>query len=197
MIYLIRHGQTEWNLAQRMQGRKDSPLTQLGEKQAKAIGIMLKSKIDHTNIIIFSSPLLRAQKTTKIICLETNLNFDSVILDENLMELSFGNWEGLTHEEIERYYPGELTKRNLDKWNYTIEEGESYLVLAARIKKLLQEYQRIEKDIIIVTHDLVSKIMRGIFLNLNPEEILLLDKHPQNRIFLLEKNQIFLIDCEI
>src|SRR3712207_163192 len=95
-IYLTRHGQTEWNLNKRLQGWKNSPLTKLGISQAKALGERLKdTQID----VIYSSPIERAYKTAEII--KGNKDIE-IIKHDGLKEFNYGDWEGLTIDEIEK-----------------------------------------------------------------------------------------------
>ena len=76
MIYIVRHGQTEWNLQGRKQGRKDSPLTLKGIEQAKNIANILNNNIeDYSEYIIVISPQWRCQQTASIICELTGNKF--------------------------------------------------------------------------------------------------------------------------
>lgn len=93
-LYVVRHGRTEWNAQGRYQGQKDSPLTEQGIKQAKEVAQKLRHiKFD----AIFSSDLLRAQRTAEIIALEHRL---AVTTAEALRERNFGSVEGKTEREI-------------------------------------------------------------------------------------------------
>lgn len=197
MIYLIRHGQTEWNVALRMQGQGDSPLTELGILQAKAVGRKLKESVYQNQFKIFSSPLGRAVKTSEIICSEMGINRESITTEMNLSEVSFGEWNGLNTEEIEKKFPGELSKRLANKWNYQIKDGETYAQASVRVKMWLDIILSEKMDIILITHDVISKLIRGSYLGLDPESILNLDKHIQNRIYLLDKYKVDYVDCKI
>jgi broad specificity phosphatase PhoE len=88
-FYVVRHGQTEWNVANKLQGHQDSPLTQAGIEAAKARAKTLRD-ISFTEI--FSSDLLRAKKTAEIIALEHNI---IVKTSELLRECAFGHYEGM------------------------------------------------------------------------------------------------------
>lgn len=97
-IYIARHGETELNLARRIQGHYDSPLTNKGTLQAQELSQALK----HIHFdAIFSSDLLRAQRTAEIIGLERNL---AVVTNELLREKTYGRLEGKSYEEFERQY---------------------------------------------------------------------------------------------
>lgn len=97
-VYFLRHGETDWNLEGRTQGRTDIPLNHNGELQAKESGAALKDKkID----VIITSPLKRAKKTAEIV--QEQLNVD-LIEREAFIELSFGDAEGMTlAEKLERF----------------------------------------------------------------------------------------------
>ena len=95
-FYIVRHGETVWNTQGRMQGQKDSPLTENGLKQAKDVARKLRSiKFDAA----FSSDLLRAKRTAEIIALEHELAVDTT---QALRERKFGSVEGKTQEELRR-----------------------------------------------------------------------------------------------
>lgn len=104
-IYLIRHGQTEWNVAHRLQGSNDIPLNELGkwqaERLAEAMAVRPVTKI-------FSSPLMRAQATARAIAAKQKA---PVIVVPELTEISYGIWEGKTSEEILKYDGGKRFKK--------------------------------------------------------------------------------------
>ncbi len=87
-LYVIRHGQTEWNVMKKMQGSIDIPLNKKGIKQA----YITKKNLDHISIdVIFCSPLKRAKQTAEIINKGRNLE---IIYDERLKERNYGEFEG-------------------------------------------------------------------------------------------------------
>lgn len=183
MIYIVRHGQTEWNLQSRKQGRKDSPLTLKGIKQAQEIAAILENDIqDFSKFKVVISPQWRCQQSASIICEKIGISFSSCILEENLREHCFGLWEGKTEEEIESEYPGFLATRYMPEnyWDYTVPMGESYALLSMRAKTVLEKYKN--KDIIFICHEMVSKVLRGHLLSLRPKEILPL-KHKQDTVY--------------
>src|SRR5579872_7049036 len=93
-LYIVRHGETQWNVERRVQGQIDTPLTEHGKEQAKALGNLFKTI--HFDAV-FSSDLLRAQRTAELITLEKKL---AVVTSELLRERSFGSFEGKYLEEI-------------------------------------------------------------------------------------------------
>lgn len=100
-ILVLRHGESEWNVQQRWQGRADIALTAAGERQARDAAARLG-----TFAVIASSHLQRAAGTASIIA--EHQGTGPVLVDERLQEVHVGPWEGLTRDEIERGYPGFL-----------------------------------------------------------------------------------------
>ncbi len=158
-IYITRHGQTEWNQEKRLQGWKDAPLTELGCKQAEALGRRLKEiDIDH----IYCSPLGRTRKTAEIALDGNNI---PIYFDERLKEINMGEWEGMKAEKVKEKYP-----KYYDKfWNapdkYVPKTGESYPEVQDRVKDVLNEIVKNNSDetILIVSHGCASKIMLSKF----------------------------------
>ena len=110
-LLLIRHGQSEWNAVKRWQGIADSPLTDLGRRQAQAIGRSLASDDGVEFSVVASSDLSRASETATIIAGELGLARDlelRVISDARLREADAGPWQGMTPREIEVKWPGFL-----------------------------------------------------------------------------------------
>lgn len=166
-LYLVRHGQTEWNLEGRMQGNKDSPLTDLGLYQAKQLGESLKNvNID----LVYSSSSERTMNTAKIIV--GNRKVD-IIPTAQLKEMNFGFWEGMTFEVIKEQYP-DLYQCF---WNtpHLLSDfpGESFQQLKNRVvgfvNKIIEENEG--KDILIVTHGIVLKMLITNFKGLEIKDI--------------------------
>ena len=106
IIYLFRHGETEWNVEGRRQGHKNSPLTSRGKLQARNNAHCLQRNSSLAKpIIVYSSPLGRAKDTASIILNELDISTNSIIFEDRLMESSFGKWEGLTDHEVAEQYP--------------------------------------------------------------------------------------------
>ncbi|KGN02805.1 phosphoglycerate mutase [Clostridium novyi A str. 4570] len=160
-IYLTRHGQTEWNLNKRLQGWKNSPLTELGIYQAKALSERLKdTEID----VIYSSPIERAYKTAEII--KGNKDIE-IIKHDGLKEFNYGDWEGLTIDEIEKnpMYTKELDNLFNSPREYKPFGGETYDDLIKRIDITMNEILGKNKDkkILIVTHGMTLKMLLHYF----------------------------------
>jgi broad specificity phosphatase PhoE len=104
-ILLVRHGDTEWNLARRYQGWSDSPLTEQGVAQAEAIGRLLSSLPEARSAELVASPIGRARRTAEIIrhCLGRG---EPLRFDDRLREISLGSWDGLDRDQIAALAPG-------------------------------------------------------------------------------------------
>ncbi len=140
-ILLIRHGQTNWNLASRLQGREDIPLNDIGRTQAKSCAQYLTDQTWHA---IYTSPLSRAQETAEIISNETN--HPPVIVEPLLTEREFGKCSGMTWKELKTRYP--LYP------NEPVEEIEPFPELCQRMDQALHTCitKSIGKNIILVSH---------------------------------------------
>lgn len=93
-LYIIRHGQTDWNIAKKIQGRQDIPLNERGRHQADCLK---KAMAPRPVTAVFSSPQIRAMETAKAVASSSSA---PVIPVENLMEINYGSWEGKTEEEL-------------------------------------------------------------------------------------------------
>lgn len=93
-LYIIRHGQTDWNIAKKIQGRQDIPLNERGRYQA---GCLKKAMENRPVTAVFSSPQIRAMETAKAVA---SFSGSVVIPVKDLMEINYGSWEGKTEEEL-------------------------------------------------------------------------------------------------
>jgi len=190
MIYIIRHGQTAWNLQKRKQGRKDSPLTYRGIQQAMSVSEFIKNSIvDVEEYKFVISPQWRCQQYASIICDMVGKQFSDCIMEENLREHSFGSWEGKTEEEIEIQFPKFLERRYKPEnyWNFIVPMGESYELLSSRVSKVIEKYRK--QKAIFICHEMVSKVMRGYLLNMTNAATLDLN-HPQDTVYHICNNKL-------
>ena len=186
-ILLVRHGETEWNLQRRYQGRSDSPLTATGVAQAHAIGQLLGALPETQSARIISSPLGRAQATAKIIrqhfAAAPELRFD-----DRLRELSLGSWDGLTYSDIAASCPGVFDGGGRYDWYFRSPDGERYCAFAARLGEWLQE-QDAAHALVVVTHGIVTRLLRGLYAHLPRDSALTLPV-PQDKVFRLSNGTI-------
>jgi probable phosphoglycerate mutase len=157
-LYLVRHGETFWNVEDKMQGVKDSPLTEKGVEHAKQLGEKLlgisssiNKNIDIDIDKIFSSDLGRAYETSVFIGKALNLVPEK---DERLRERNMGIFEGYSWDYVREHYPEEFKKTVSEDNDYKIPEGESKREYIDKINSFLQfiisEYEG--KNILAVTH---------------------------------------------
>ena len=100
-LFLVRHGETDWNREGRLQGGKDIPLNALGRMQAEEAARRLKALTpDYASVDYLCSPMERARETMTILRRELDLPPEDFRIDERLRELTFGDWEGFTWREI-------------------------------------------------------------------------------------------------
>jgi probable phosphoglycerate mutase len=167
-LYITRHGETQWNSENRLQGWKDSELTDNGKRNAVALGERLH-QIDFT--AIYSSPLERAINTAKLI------RSDRIIpiqLEESLKEINFGDWEGKVKEEIELHSKQEF----FDFWNaphlYNHEphNGESLADLKRRVEQVINNIIADNKDgnVLIVTHGVTIRAILSYLMKIPTEK---------------------------
>ena len=146
LIYLTRHGQTDWNAERRFQGQRDIPLNDTGRAQARANGETLRSLIGVGEGFDFvTSPLGRTRETMEIVRGAMGLNPTAYCTDERLKELSFGAWEGMTMPEIEAATERDVfDAREADKWHFRPPgtHAESYADLAERVRPWLEAVER-------------------------------------------------------
>ena len=170
-IYLFRHGETRWNLEERRQGQKDSPLTALGRLQAKDNGRRLKQHLTLSDpVAIYASPIGRARETALIMLDEVGISADAIAYDDRLMESSFGDWEGFTDAEIAERYPDTWQARRKNRWSVRPPSGESYADVNDRVAEWLKDAE-FAKTTLVICHGLTSRVLRGIYAGLTHQEI--------------------------
>lgn len=157
-IYFIRHGETEWNKKQRMQGWQNSNLTNLGKKQAYLLGEKLKSQNLQLDLF-YSSPSLRALETRNII--NQALDFETHE-DSGFQEINMGTWEGKTYSEIIAKNPKEWHNFWKKQEDFKAEnKGETFEELSFRsfnsLKRVIKDNKG--KQIGIVSHRITIKSM--------------------------------------
>ncbi len=190
-LYLVRHGQTEFNLAGRYQGRLDSPLTSLGVEQGRRIGQRLADLLpDGADLV--ASPLGRAAHTARLIAEAAGL--PAPRLDDRLMEVSLGSWDGLTDEDIEAVHPGARDGTDRWSWYFASPDGESYGQLAARAGAWLAEAAVSPRPLVAVSHGVTGRVIRGLYAGLDREKALKLPV-PQDAVFRLAGGEVEQIDC--
>lgn len=134
-IYLVRHGQTEWNKQKRYQGSKDIELDETGLDQAEKLAEKLKN-IQWSKV--YSSDLQRARKTAETVINKSNLNIPILEVPE-LREMHFGDWEGETFTSIEEQFPEKVSAFFSDPTPQIIPAGENAETFRERVVKGFEE----------------------------------------------------------
>lgn len=162
-IYVLRHGQTEWNLEKRHQGSGDSPLTDLGHRQAAIQGEILRTHgVAERRLKVFSSPQARARHTADIVVSRLGCAHHP---DPRLVELAQGAWEGLLETEVAAGWPEVHARRTNDiRWFFDNPTAESFQSIHQRATDFLA---CLSGPCVIVTHGITSHILRGIWLGLD------------------------------
>jgi len=170
-LIFVRHGETAYNAESRLQGQLDTPLNARGREQARAIGGTLRSllgpeidRLDEAEAF-FASPLERARETMDIARDAMGLKPGRYHLDPVLKELSFGVWEGLTWPEIEVRDAKGLRARRKDRWAFAPEGGESYAMLAVRLRPWLDS---LSEHAFVISHGGVARVLMALIAGVPP-----------------------------
>lgn len=147
-LYLVRHGETDWNVEGRLQGGRDIPLNDVGRLQAKEAASRLRDlalaehPIASGDFDYVCSPMGRARETMEIFRSTLGLDPQTYHVEECLREITFGAWEGMTWREVRKADPDRASCRERDKWGYVPPGGESYALLCERIRPWLSALAR-------------------------------------------------------
>ena len=188
-IYITRHGQTDWNVEQRVQGQVDTDINAIGRRQAKANGRKLALMVPDSSAFTFiASPMRRTRETMEIIRAEMGLPRDGYKVDPRLVEIHFGDWQGSTFRELEEAKPGTTAGRDADKWRFRPpgDTAESYELLAERIRPW---FEALTGPAIVVTHGGVIRSLFHLANGLSGAEAAMMDV-PQDRVLELGNGRV-------
>lgn len=190
MIFLVRHGETEWNRAGRYQGARDSPLTQRGRTQALATARTLASELTDPppQLRAYVSPLGRARETAAIIAQSVSLDIQ---LEPRIAEVSLGAWDGMSMYEIEMEFPGALSGTKGHDWYFRSPDGETFEAALARVANWLGD---VKLPALAVTHGLASRLIRGAYEGLSKPDMLQLDVS-QDGFYRMSAGRSALVKC--
>ena len=160
-FYFVRHGQTVWNVENKICGCTDSPLTEYGREQARETGRKILAEGIQADEIL-CSPLSRAKDTAQLISEMTGI---PCRVEPRLIEQNFGKWESTPRDSREFK---EAKKNFIDSY----EGGENMLAFAHRIYTVLDEIKAAsdEKTVIIVAHNGLSRVIESYFRDMTNEE---------------------------
>ena len=159
-LYILRHGETEWNAEGRMQGTLNSPLTAIGREQAKRQGAILRD-IDLTGFDIISSPQGRAFETAAI-ALARQVNH--VHTDPALREIGVGAWTGKLRKELSKGMDVVEGPDGALELYELAPEGEGFVALEARCTAFLDQ---LNGPSVLITHGITSRMLRSIATGLD------------------------------
>jgi broad specificity phosphatase PhoE len=185
-LYMLRHGETAWNTERRMQGTRNSDLTERGRAQAVAMGRALKAELarDPGPTVFLRSPLGRTRETSLIVGHELGLDPARWRDDPRLAELSYGDWEGSSWTEIEAHTPDALNSWKADPEGFCPPNGETHLDLRARAAAVLADIAASNTLTVVVGHGVSGAVLRGLNLGLDARAMFVLEK-PQDAFFRL------------
>lgn len=188
MIYLLRHGQTEFNREGRLQGRLDSPLTALGQDQARRMGRVLRQVIERPEAwTMVASPLGRTRHTAELVREAAGLDC-RIEIDDRLAELDVGQWEGLNRQEILACAP------HVDfapGWMFDAPGGEGAHGMSARLAAWLAEHDESDgRRRIVVSHGVAGRMLRHLYCGVATDH----SSPPQDSVFLLHQGVVGRID---
>lgn len=171
VLYFVRHGETDFNVAHRLQGRYETMLNARGREQAKhCAGVLAdlfaREQREPAECAYVSSPLKRARETMEIVRAALGLNTAGYAVDDRLQEISYGDWEGSTLPEIRARDPELLAAREHDKWGFRPPGGESYRDVAARVASW---YATVSRDTVMAAHGGIARALMANF-GILPEE---------------------------
>jgi len=162
-VYLVRHGQTAWNVGEVFRGRADIPLDEIGKKEAHLAGKALK---DASLNAIYSSPLSRSMETAEHIARFHEL---SVIPLNAIIDISYGEWEGLSREKVEGKYPDLYKLWVEEPHTVRFPKGESLEEVRACTMAALDEFVAAHENenIVLVAHRVPNKVICCALLGLD------------------------------
>jgi broad specificity phosphatase PhoE len=153
-VVLVRHGETEWSRDLRHTGRTDVPLTEEGERQARAVGEALRGR---EFAVVLSSPLRRALETARLAGFEPRVR-------EELAEWDYGDFEGIKTAEIREEIP------DWTIWRYGARGGESVEEMGARVDRVVEELRRMDGDALVFAHGHVLRVLAARWVGLAPAD---------------------------
>jgi broad specificity phosphatase PhoE len=185
MIYLLRHGQTEYNLERRIQGRLDSPLTSLGRDQSRAMGAKLRTMIgDVDDLEIIASPQGRAHEAARIVREAAGID-RPVITDARLQEVGCGSWEKHHFASICARDPlVEAEPCFLAAWARHCTDGEGLDVAMERLWGWLRWAGN--RNLVVVGHGVAGSILRALYVGEDREAMLSYHSSGQDRFHRLD-----------
>jgi broad specificity phosphatase PhoE len=143
-LFAVRHGETPWSLSGQHTGRTDVPLTDAGRERAKQVGAVLAG---HTFALVLTSPLSRARETAEL------AGFPDAIVDGDLREWDYGDYEGLKTLDIRKERPGWFL------WDDGVPNGETIDEIAARADRVIRRVREVDGDVLVFAHGHILRVL--------------------------------------
>jgi len=155
-VILVRHGETEWNRVERFRGRADVALNEAGVRQAEATAARISTL--WRPAAIYSSPLSRARRTAEAIAAPLSL---PVRIHEGLWDVDYGQWQGLSPDEVNQRWPEELRTWYQAPQRAAIPGGESLDQLRARCAGTLAQIvdAHPQDTVVMVGHTVINRVL--------------------------------------
>ena len=166
-LIFIRHGETPWNVEGRLQGQREVDMNDVGRAQARRNGRTVKAYFeaagrDPESFAYIASPMGRTCATMRLVRAEIGLDPEVFERCDALKELTFGEWEGSTMQELKARDRDAVLARRADKWGFVPPGGESYADLSRRIAGWLET---VGQDAVVVAHGGVLRVLRGLLFS--------------------------------
>ncbi|HCE1881615.1 histidine phosphatase family protein [Vibrio parahaemolyticus] len=189
-IFVLRHGETEFNADKKLQGHCNSSLTSKGCDQARRVGTTLKQYVENSPFRVYSSTLGRALQTSQIVCEELNYSYENLNKEPRLKEFSLGEWEQRTIPSLEQEIPNLLAQND---WYLQAPNCETYESVRERLSSWLSDVAH-DEDIVVVSHGLTGIVLRGLLLGMDYTQVWQQDL-PQDAFFIIEDGRITRVNC--
>ncbi|EHH1241752.1 histidine phosphatase family protein [Vibrio parahaemolyticus] len=189
-IFVLRHGETEFNADKKLQGHCNSSLTSKGCDQARRVGTTLKQYVENRPFRVYSSTLGRALQTSQIVCEELNYSYENLNKEPRLKEFSLGEWEQRTIPSLEQEVPNLLAQND---WYLQAPNCETYESVRERLSSWLSDVTH-DEDIVVVSHGLTGIVLRGLLLGMDYTQVWQQDL-PQDAFFIIEDGRITRVNC--
>ena len=154
-LWLIRHGETEWSRSGAHTGLSDIPLTPAGRANAAAVGVYLAPR---PFALVLTSPLGRARETCRL------AGYDNALIDPDLREWDYGDYEGRTTPEIQSERPG------WSLWRDGVPNGETAAAVAARAERAIARALPVEGAVAFFAHGHILRVLAASWLGLPPQD---------------------------
>ena len=173
-LLAIRHGATAYSQERRYAGSTDIPLSPAGRRQCAALAEALGAL--HA-AAIYASPLIRARESAEPIAAAQGIE---VTLESDFREMGFGDWEGLTRDEVERRFPDDYKMWRTEPERFSRPGGETLGAVAERVGRAVAELRatHLGETVILVSHAIVTKLIVLQALGLGPERLWSVDTSP-------------------